>query len=125
MYLNGGTVTAVSNKNDAIDSNGNMTITGGTIIACGGSTPECGLDAAERYSLYIKGGTVLAIGANNNSVTSTTGSQCLVSTNATRPWPRSPCRRDTRPRVAAAGDRAEVLVAAAVQDSAFWSAVRV
>jgi TonB-dependent SusC/RagA subfamily outer membrane receptor len=83
MYLNGGTVTAVSNKNDAIDSNGNMTITGGTIIACGGGTPECGLDAAERYSLYIKGGTVLAIGANNNSVTSTTGSQCLVSTNAT------------------------------------------
>ena len=80
MYLKGGTVTGVSNGNDGIDSNGNMYISGGTIIACGSGQPECGLDAAERYNLYITGGTVLAIGGGNNTVTSTSGSQCVLST---------------------------------------------
>lgn len=80
MYLKGGTVTGVSNGNDGIDSNGNMYISGGIIIACGAGQPECGLDAAERYNLYITGGTVLGIGGGNNAVTSTNGSQCVLST---------------------------------------------
>ena len=81
MYLKGGTVTGVSNGNDGIDSNGNMYISGGTVVACGAREPECGLDAAERYYLYITGGTVLAIGGGNNTVTSTSGSQCVLSTS--------------------------------------------
>ena len=80
MYLKDGSVTGVSNGNDGIDSNGNMYISGGTVVACGAGDPECGLDAAERYNLYITGGTVLGVGAGNNTVTSTTGSQCVVST---------------------------------------------
>ncbi|MBO7069098.1 MAG: carbohydrate-binding domain-containing protein [Bacteroidaceae bacterium] len=82
MYLKGGTVTGVSNGNDGIDSNGNMYISGGTVIACGAREPECGLDAAERYNLYITGGTVLGIGGGNNTVTATTGSQCVLSTSS-------------------------------------------
>ncbi len=81
MYLKGGTVIGVSNGNDGIDTNGNMYISGGTIIACGAGQPECGLDAAERYNLYITGGTVLGIGGGNNTVTSTNGSQCVLSTS--------------------------------------------
>ena len=81
MYLKGGTVTGVSNGNDGIDSNGDMYISGGTVMACGAREPECGLDAAERYHLYITGGTVLGIGGGNNTVTSTTGSQCVLSTS--------------------------------------------
>jgi len=81
MYLKGGTVIGVSNGNDGIDTNGNMFISGGTIIACGAGQPECGLDAAERYNLYITGGTVLGIGGGNNTVTSTNGSQCVLSTS--------------------------------------------
>ena len=81
MYLKGGTVIGVSNGNDGIDTNGNMFISGGTIIACGAGKPECGLDAAERYRLYITGGTVLGIGGGNNTVTSTSGSQCVLSTS--------------------------------------------
>ena len=81
MYLKGGTVIGVSNGNDGIDTNGNMFISGGTIIACGAGQPECGLDAAERYRLYITGGTVLGIGGGNNTVTSTNGSQCVLSTS--------------------------------------------
>lgn len=80
MYLKGGTVSGISNGNDGIDSNGNMYISGGTVLACGAGEPECGLDAAERYYLYITGGTVLGIGGGNNTVTSTSGSQCVVST---------------------------------------------
>ena len=80
MYLKGGTVTAVATNNDGIDSNGNMYISGGTIIACGSSAPECGIDAAEQYHLYITGGNVLGIGGGNNAVTATTGSQCVLST---------------------------------------------
>ena len=81
MYLKGGTVTGVSNGNDGIDSNGNLYISGGTVIACGAGQPECGLDAAERYYLYITGGTVLGVGGGNNTVTSTSGSQCVLSTS--------------------------------------------
>ncbi len=81
MYLMGGTVIGVSNGNDGIDTNGNMLISGGTIIACGAGQPECGLDAAERYRLYITGGMVLGIGGGNNTVTSTNGSQCVLSTS--------------------------------------------
>jgi hypothetical protein len=81
MYLKGGTVIGVSNGNDGIDTNGNMYISDGTIIACGAGQPECGLDAAERYNLYITGGTVLGVGGGNNTVTSTNGSQCVLSTS--------------------------------------------
>ena len=81
MYLQGGDITGVSNANDGIDSNGNLYISGGVIMACGAGTPECGLDAAERYCLYITGGTVLGVGGGNNTVTSTTGSQCVLSTS--------------------------------------------
>lgn len=80
MYLQGGTVTVTASGNDAIDSNANMYISGGTVIACGASGAECGLDAAEGYSLYITGGNVLAVGGGNNAVSSTSGSQCVLST---------------------------------------------
>ncbi len=81
MYLQGGTVTVTVSANDGIDSNANMYISGGTIIACGASGAECGLDAAEGYSLYITGGSVLAVGGSNNGVSSTSGSQCVLSTS--------------------------------------------
>ncbi len=83
MKLSGANITAVASNNDGIDSNGNMTISGGTIIACGGNTPECGLDVIERGTLNILGGTVLAIGGSNNAVNATTGSQCVLSTSGT------------------------------------------
>ena len=78
MFLKGGTITCVAKDNDAIDSNANMYISGGTIIVCGARSPECGLDAAEHYNLYITGGYVMAIGGGNNSVTVTSDSQAVV-----------------------------------------------
>ena len=81
MFIKGGNVTVVAANNDAIDSNGDLTISGGTVIACGSSAPECGLDAAEGYHLYITGGNVLGIGGGNNAVTATTGSQCVLTSS--------------------------------------------
>lgn len=78
MYLKGGYVLGQTTSNDGIDSNGNMYISGGVVLAFGSGTPECGLDAAERYYLYITGGTVIANGGSNNSVSSTTGSQPVI-----------------------------------------------
>lgn len=83
MFIESGEVTGVSNRNDGVDSNGNLNISGGVVLACGAGNPECGLDAAERYCLYITGGVVLGVGGGNNTVTSTTGSQCVVSTTGT------------------------------------------
>ncbi len=83
MNINGGTITVVAANNDGIDSNADMTISGGNIITCGASGAECGVDAAEGYSLYVTGGTLLALGGGNNGVSQTTGSQCVLNTTAT------------------------------------------
>ena len=83
MYIKGGTISVIATNNDGLDANGNLYIQGGSVMAFGGADPECGLDAAEQKYLYITGGNVLAVGGGNNSVTSTTGSQGVLSTNGT------------------------------------------
>ncbi len=62
MTFTGGTVVAVGTNNDAIDANGNMNIKGGTIIACGANGTEAGIDINEQKKLYITGGYLFAIG---------------------------------------------------------------
>ena len=62
MTFTGGTVVAVGTNNDAIDANGNMYIKGGTIIACGANGAEAGIDINEQKKLYITGGYLFAIG---------------------------------------------------------------
>ena len=76
MYLKGGNITIVATNNDAIDSNGNMYISGGVIRAFGSGAPECGIDANEEegYSVYFTGGQVLAVGGGSNSTPSSSES---------------------------------------------------
>ena len=62
MTISGGTTVAVGTNNDAIDANGNMYLKGGTIIACGANGAETGLDINEQKKLYISGGYIFAIG---------------------------------------------------------------
>ena len=64
MTFTGGTVVAVGTNNDAIDANGNMNIKGGTIIACGANGAEAGIDINEQKKLYITGGYLFAIGGH-------------------------------------------------------------
>lgn len=62
MTISGGTVVAVGTNNDAIDANGNMYLKSGTIIACGANGAEAGIDINEQKKLYITGGNIFAIG---------------------------------------------------------------
>ncbi len=62
MTISGGTTVAVGTNNDAIDANGNMYLKGGTIIACGANGAEAGIDINEQKKLYISGGYIFAIG---------------------------------------------------------------
>lgn len=70
LYINGGFVYARSTNNDGIDANMNLYINGGVVIAEGAGAPECGIDAAERYSAYVNGGTVIAIGGGMQAISS-------------------------------------------------------
>ena len=64
LTISGGTIVAVGTNNDAIDANGNLNIKGGTIVAMGASGAEAGLDADESHALYISGGNILSIGGH-------------------------------------------------------------
>ncbi|MBQ8657476.1 MAG: carbohydrate-binding domain-containing protein [Prevotella sp.] len=80
MTISGGTVVAVGTDNDAIDSNGNMYLKGGTIIAFGGSGAETGIDIDEQHKLYITGGNIFAIGGRIDASLGST-SQGIISTS--------------------------------------------
>ena len=62
LTVSGGTVVAVGTDNDGIDANGNMYLKGGTLIACGASGAEAGIDIDEQKKLYITGGNIFGIG---------------------------------------------------------------
>lgn len=81
LTITGGYIYAHSSGNDGIDANRNLYINGGVVIAEGTSGAECGLDAAEGYSYYQNGGTVVAIGGNVQA-TASSSSQASVSTTA-------------------------------------------
>lgn len=75
LTISGGYVYAYAINNDGIDSNANLYIKGGTILAYGTTQPESGIDAAEGYNVYITGGTMMAVG----------GSQSYPSSSSTQP----------------------------------------
>lgn len=81
MNISGGTITAISTGNDGLDANGNIYIKGGTTMAFGTSSPECGLDANEEqnYSVYFTGGALLAVGGDNSTPSSSQSTQPYVT----------------------------------------------
>lgn len=68
-YFKGGNMEIIStNEGDAIDSNGNIYISGGTIRCLASKVPEQGFDAGDGYNIYFTGGEFLAYGPGGNSV---------------------------------------------------------
>ena len=67
LIINGGMIFAHSSKNDAVDSNGTLEITGGTLVALGWQAPEMGLDCDYNTSFTYTGGTVVAMGGGGNN----------------------------------------------------------
>ena len=64
MAVTGGYVCAYSTGNDGMDANGDLFIEGGVVYAIGSGSPEVALDAntEQRYTLYVNGGTLFALG---------------------------------------------------------------
>lgn len=80
MYLTGGYIYCYATNNDGIDSNGNIYIQGGSIVALGGSSPECGIDAAEGYNIYMTGGTLLSSGGGAGGAASSSSQASVCFT---------------------------------------------
>ncbi|NDV46755.1 carbohydrate-binding domain-containing protein [Paludibacter sp. 221] len=74
IEISGGNVYCKSSANDAIDSNGTLTIAGGVVVACGATQPEAAFDCDQnRFS--ITGGTIVGIGGDTSTPTSSYCSQ--------------------------------------------------
>ena len=80
LTISGGTVVAVGTNNDGIDANGNMYLKGGTIIAMGAGGAEAGIDINEQKKLYISGGNIFGIGGRFDGTLGST-TQGIVSTS--------------------------------------------
>jgi hypothetical protein len=78
IIINGGHIHAVSSTNDAIDSNGILTITDGVIVADGAGGAEGGMDN-DNYTFTVTGGLFVAIGGRNSTPTRSATTQNVVS----------------------------------------------
>lgn len=70
ININGGYVYSYSTGNDAMDSNGTFTVTGGKIVAIGSASPEAGIDCDAR-TFKITGGLLVGIGGATSAPSST------------------------------------------------------
>jgi hypothetical protein len=77
VVISGGTMYVFSSDNDAIDSNGTLTISGGTIVAITTTTPECAFDC-DSNAFTITGGLLVGMGTSNFS--NPTSSVCTQNT---------------------------------------------
>ena len=77
VVINGGNIYAYSSSNDAIDSNGTLTINGGVVVALTAKTPECAFDCDEN-TFAITGGLLVGVGTSNYSKPAS--SACTQST---------------------------------------------
>ena len=88
MTISGGDIVAVGTSNDGLDANGNMYVKGGNIVAFGTSGAETGIDVGEQYKLYITGGNIFGIGGRIDATLGST-TQGIVSTSGSVPTPSS------------------------------------
>lgn len=77
IVISGGTMYIFSSDNDAIDSNGTLTISGGTIVAITTTAPECAFDC-DSNTFTITGGLLVGMGTSNFS--NPTSSVCTQNT---------------------------------------------
>jgi hypothetical protein len=83
LIFHGGNITVNSSNGDCIDSNGNVTMTGGTVIAHGpASAPEVGIDVNGTFN--VSGGVLVATGPNSGNmieaISATSSQYCMKAT---------------------------------------------
>jgi trimeric autotransporter adhesin len=83
LTLNGGNVRVNTTTGDAIDSNGNIVMTSGTVVAHGpSSAPEVGMDYNGTFN--VSGGVLLVSGPNSgNMIQATSASSSQYTIKAT------------------------------------------
>lgn len=74
IEITGGNVYCNSTVNDAIDSNGTLTISGGVIVAAGATSPEGGIDC-DNSRFSITGGTIIGLGGASSTPTASACTQ--------------------------------------------------
>ncbi|NRD23989.1 carbohydrate-binding domain-containing protein [Winogradskyella litoriviva] len=79
IYINGGNIYVYTTLNDAIDSNGGITVTGGTTIAIAVriDEPDGSFDCDDN-TFKITGGTILGLGLNTSFPTESESTQNSV-----------------------------------------------
>ena len=82
INIQDGRLYAYSSGNDGIDSNGSLTLSGGTVITSGTTAPEGGLDVDNSNRFLVNGGIVIALGGTLQSTPSTSSTQRSVSCSA-------------------------------------------
>jgi len=80
IQITGGTIYVNSEVNDALDSNGTLTITGGTMVLVGATNPEGGIDC-DQSTFKITGGLIVGIGGTTSTPTSSVCTQRSVVYN--------------------------------------------
>lgn len=77
IIISDGRIFANSTRNDAIDSNGTIDVTGGLVIACGTTAPEGGFDC-DQNTFTITGGTLIGLGGSTSTPSSQTCTQPVI-----------------------------------------------
>lgn len=77
LAITGGKIFAYATNNDGIDTNGTLTVAGGTVIACGTTQPEDGFDC-DQNAFVITGGTVVGLGGGTTIPSSNGTTQPVV-----------------------------------------------
>ena len=81
VNISGGRIYAYAEHNDGIDSNGTLTISGGTVIASGSSVPEQSFDCDYSSNFTVTGGTLVGIAGSSLAPSSTLSTQRSVIYN--------------------------------------------
>ena len=84
LTINGGYVYARATNNDGIDANGNCYIENGLVFTIGASSPEVAIDAnsEDKKQLYVRGGTLVAIGGLESGASLTQSCYSVSSWNS-------------------------------------------
>ena len=88
LTVTGGYVYARATNNDGMDSNGNTYIKGGLCYAIGARSPEVAFDANTegQKKLYIQGGTIIAVGGLERGADISGGTCMQASTMSANTW---------------------------------------